>query len=43
MIDAAMKDPLLREVERLSPPLQRQVVDYAHGLAHTLPWRVSMI
>jgi hypothetical protein len=37
MIDAAIQSELLKEVEQLSPPLQRKVVDYAHSLAESKP------
>ena len=37
MLDAAIQNDLLKEVERLSPPLQRKVVNYAHSLAQPRP------
>ena len=37
MLDAAIQSDLLKEVERLSPPLQRKVVSYAHSLAEPRP------
>jgi len=37
MIDAAIQEALLREVEQLPPPLQRKVVDFAHSLAQPRP------
>ena len=37
MLDAAIQSDLLKEVERLSPPLQRKVVDFAHSLATSRP------
>jgi hypothetical protein len=37
MIDAAIQEALLREVEQLAPPLQRKVVDFAHSLAEGRP------
>ena len=32
MIDAAIQSELLKELERLPPPLQQKVVDFAHSL-----------
>ena len=37
MLDAAIQSDLLKEVERLPPPLQRKVVNYAHSLAQPRP------
>ncbi len=37
MLDAAIQSDLLKEVERLSPPLQRKVIRYAHSLAQPRP------
>jgi hypothetical protein len=37
MIDVAIQNELLREVEQLPPPLQRKVVDFAHSLAESRP------
>ena len=37
MIDAAIQDALLKEVEQLPPPLQRKVVDFAHSLTQQRP------
>ncbi len=37
MIDAAIQEALLKEVEQLPPSLQRRVVDFAHSLARTRP------
>jgi hypothetical protein len=37
MLDSAIQSDLLKEVEQLSPPLQRKVVDYAHSLVQTRP------
>lgn len=37
MLDSATQNDLLKEVEQLSPPLQRKVVDFAHSLAQARP------
>ena len=37
MLDAGVQSDLLKEVERLSPPLQRKVISYAHSLAQPRP------
>lgn len=37
MIDATIQSELLRAVEQLPPPLQREVVNYAHSLVHPRP------
>jgi len=37
MLDAVIQSDLLKEVEQLSPPLQRKVVNYAHSLAKSRP------
>ena len=37
MLDAAIQNDLLKEVEQLPPPLQRKVVSYAHSLAKPRP------
>lgn len=37
MIDAAIREALLREVEQLPLPLQRKVVDFAHSLTEAKP------
>jgi len=35
MIDASIQNELLRQLERLSPNLQRRVVEFAAALSHT--------
>jgi hypothetical protein len=35
MLDASIQNELLREVEQLSLPLQRKVVDFAHSLTES--------
>ena len=37
MLDSAIQTDLLKEVEQLPPPLQRQVVDFARKLAQSMP------
>ncbi len=37
MIDAAIQDALLKELDQLPPSLQRKVVDFAHSLTETKP------
>ena len=37
MLDFAIQSDLLKEVEQLSPLLQRKVVEYAHSLAGSVP------
>ena len=37
MLDAAIQSDLLKEVERLSPPLQRKVINFAHSLVTSRP------
>lgn len=37
MIDAAIQNELLKEVEQLPPPLQQKVVDFARSLAQSRP------
>jgi hypothetical protein len=37
MLDSAIQNDLLKEVEQLPPPLQRKVVDFAHSLAQARP------
>lgn len=37
MLDTAIQTDLLKEVEQLSPPLQRKVVDFAHSLVQSKP------
>lgn len=37
MIDTAIQNALLKEVEQLAPPLQQKVVDYAHALVQPRP------
>jgi hypothetical protein len=37
MIDSAMQDALLKELDQLPPLLQRKVVEFAHSLAKSRP------
>jgi hypothetical protein len=37
MLDSAIQNDLLKQVEQLSPPLQRKVVDFARSLAQSRP------
>ena len=37
MIDAAIQNELLKEVEQLPPPLQQKVVDFARSLVQPRP------
>jgi hypothetical protein len=37
MIDASFQNELIHEVEQLSPPLQRKVLEYAHSLKTRTP------
>ena len=37
MIDASIHDELLKQLERLSPNLQRRVVEFATALARSVP------
>ena len=37
MIDAAIREQLLKELEQLSPNLQRRVVDFAAALVQSVP------
>ena len=37
MIDTSLRDELLREMEQLSPSLQRRVLDYARAMVESTP------
>lgn len=37
MIAPNVREELLAQVDRLSPDLQRRVLEYAHGLAESVP------
>ena len=37
MVDASIQDELLKQLEQLSPNLQRRVVDFATALVQSVP------